>query len=92
MKLAVCVNVFGNAVAHGVVLKAKVFLGAAIGATDFSNFAGNMIGTGVSITGLSNHLHCALLGAYIWHGLGNKVQIIIGVYYFKRRIWIGFSP
>ena len=35
------VNVFGDADAHGVVIKSEVFLGAAAGATDFSDFAFN---------------------------------------------------
>ena len=35
----VCVNVFSDAVAHGVVVKTEVFLRAGVGATDFSYFA-----------------------------------------------------
>ena len=37
----VSVYVFGDAVAHGVIIKSEVFLGAAAGATDFSDFAFN---------------------------------------------------
>ena len=32
------VNVFGDADAHGVVIKSEVFLGASVRAKDFSNF------------------------------------------------------